>query len=235
MKMKNKTYKILLAFSIVLNLILGVILFCKIGGNDHNDKIANTSDTFDMATLQSKAEIFARNSICETLFYPQSYDPVKTTIDSVFYNYLTDSECVQAAEELIDLRGKYSSALSRYNDAIDHIKFHGMTDLGTFHWGKDRDAAKVEMKELQEKIDRRQAIIKSRDTSMDGEFIGWQIIHRYRASNNNGVVSFGDVLFVMDRNMEKCYFRYSLEDKDSKSLTKIKETIQKELGIFSDL
>lgn len=233
--MKRNIYKILFALSVLLNLSLGVILLWNVVSNNTSEEKETTLDIFDMVTLQSKAEVFARNTICETLYYPRSYDPVNTTVDSVFYNYLTDSECVQAAEELIDLRGKYSSALSRYNDAVNHIKFHGMTDLGTFHWGKDRDAAKVEMKELQEKIDRRKSIIKNRNTSNDGNFIGWQVAHRYRASNSDGVVSFGDVLFVMDKTMENCYFKYQLEDNNSKSLRHIRETIEKELGIFTDL
>jgi len=230
--MKASTIKILLVLSVILNIVLGVILL--LNASSINDK-TTAEDVVDMATLQSRAESFVRNTICETLYYPQSYDPVKTTIDSVFYNYLTDSECVQAAEELIDLRSQYSNALYSYNDAVDHIKFHGMTDLGTFHWGKDRDAAKSKMKALQEKIDRCQLIIKNRDTSKDGNFIGWQIIHRYRASNSEGVVSFGDVLFVMNKDMTKYYFRYSLEENDSKNLKNIKETIEKELGTYNDL
>ena len=67
----------------------------------------------------------------------------------------------------------------------------------------------------------------------DGEFIGWQIIHRYRASNNAGVVSFGNVLFVLDSTMTQCYYRFSL-DEDEKNLKSIRETIENELGISSN-
>lgn len=88
---------------------------------------------------------------CDDLFYPNSYDPVKTSVDSVFYGPLTDTQCVNAAVELIDLRSQYSNAEYSYNEAVDQINFFGRTDLGPNHWGKDRDNAKAKIRELQEK------------------------------------------------------------------------------------
>ncbi len=67
---------------------------------------------------------------CDDLFYPNSYDPVKTSVDSVFYGPLTDTQCVNAAVELIDLRSQYSNAEYSYNEALDQINFFGRTDLG---------------------------------------------------------------------------------------------------------
>lgn len=90
------------------------------------------------------------------------------------------------------------------------------------------------MKDLKPKIEKREAIIKNRDSSMDGKFIGWQVIHRYRASNSNGVVSFGDVLYVLDPEMNQYYFRYSLEENDSKNLKTIKRVIEELLGTYVD-
>ena len=89
------------------------------------------------------------------------------------------------------------------------------------------------MNELQPKIEKQQKIIRNRSTERDGEFIGWQVIHRYRASNSAGVVSFGNVLFILDPTMKQCYFRFSLDD-DEKNLKSIRTTIEKELGISSD-
>lgn len=135
---------------------------------------------------------------------------------------------MQAAEELIDLRSQYSSAQQAYNDAVDHIKFHGMTDLGTFHWGKDRDEAKAKMQNFQEKIEQRQLKIRNRDTSMDGEFIGWQVAHRYRAANSKGEVSFGNVLYILNPDLTESYFRYSLDD-GKNNLESIRKVIETEL------
>lgn len=227
-------YKIGIVSSILLNIILGIILFRKYHKDSPGENVQLEADS--LAIRQRKAEIFVRNTICEWLYYPNTYDPVKTTIDSVFVGPLTDPECVNAAAKLIDLRSQYSSTQSAYNEAIDHIRFFGRTDFGTSHWGKDRDEAKAQMKQLQEKIENMESIIKNRNTSRDGEFIGWQVTHRYRAANQNGNVSFGDYLFILNPEITKCYFIYPLEEGDGnmKSLKSIRAVIEGELGLYKN-
>lgn len=227
--MNVKTTKIILSLSVLLNIILGC-LFCLKSCSNSQSANKNIDRKEDLVILQNKVAGYMRDAICENLYYPNTYDPVKTTIDSVFYGPLTDGECVQAAEELIDLRSQYSSAQHAYNDAIDQIKFFGRTDLGSNHWGKDRDEAKARMQNLQEKIEQRQLKIRNRDTSMDGEFIGWQVAHRYRAANSKGEVSFGNVLYILDPTLSKSYFRYSLESNNKNNLESIREVIESELG-----
>lgn len=228
--MGTKATKILLAFSIILNVLLGILLgirYLPISQSKSNGSAREK----ELASVQGKAEIFVKKAVCDNLFYPNSYDPVKTSVDSVFYGPLTDTECVNAAIELIDLRSQFSSAEYTYNEAVDLIKFHGITDLGTNHWGKDRDNAKAKMREIKEKISRQQSVIKDRDTSRDGKYIGWQVVHRYRASNSEGVVSFGNVLYILNPEMTECYFQYSLDDNERNNLNSIREVIESELGI----
>lgn len=229
--MSIKVTKLGLILSVLLNLILGSLLFIEFCSQTSQSIAKNKDKKNDLETVQQKAIAYMHNAICENLYYPNTYDPVKTIVDSVFYGPLTDIECVQAAEELIDLRSQYFSAQHAYNDAVDHIKFHGITDLGTFHWGKDRDEAKAKMKNLQERIEQRQIKIRNRDSSMDGEFIGWQITHRYRAANSKGEVSFGTVLHILNPDLTESYFRYSLDDDDKNNLKSIREVIENELGI----
>lgn len=85
------------------------------------------------------------------------------------------------------------------------------------------------MKELNMEIEKEKLIIKNRDQSKDGEFIGYQIIHRYRAANSAGEVSFGDVIYVVNPEMTEFYYRFSLENNDSKNLNAIKQVIEHEL------
>lgn len=226
--MNIKVTKAGLILSVLLNLILGSLLFLKSCYDFQSSKSVEKNKKYDLEAIQNKAIAYMHNAICENLYYPNTYDPVKTTVDSVFYGPLTDIECVQAAEELIDLRSQYSSAQNTYNYAIDQIKFHGITDLGTFHWSKDRDEAKSTMKNLQEKIEQRQLIIKNRDFSMDGKFVGWQVVHRYRAADSKGQVSFGNVLYILNPDLTESYFRYSL-DNGRNNLESIKEVIETEL------
>ena len=233
----NKKY---LYFALGLSVVINIIfLFVFLHGNSSSKSESKTTEYkesspfADYNTRQKAAENAVRKYVCENLYYPNSYDPVSTRVDSVFYNYLTDADCLKAAIELIDLRSSYESAKNSYDENVNNIKTFGGS--GVFrHFTVDRDAAAKNMKELLPKIEKRESIIKNRDTSKDGEFIGWQVIHRYRASDSNGVVSFGDVLFIFDPLMYQYYFRFSLEDNDNKNLKAIKTVIEKELGIYVD-
>ena len=226
---------IALAFSILINVaVLCVLLKGNISSTTKEEESPKEVSPFaDYNKRQTAAENAVRRYVCENLYYPNSYDPVSTKVDSVFYNYLTDEDCVKAAFELIDLRKSYESAKDTYDENVNNIKVFGGSGVFRDHT-INRDKAAAEMKDLKPKIEKREAIIKNRDSSMDGKFIGWQVIHRYRASNSNGVVSFGDVLYVLDPEMNQYYFRYSLEENDNKNLKTIKRVIEELLGTYVD-
>lgn len=225
--MKKNLLYIALTVSVVVNIVF-LCIFIHPSFSSREDKEPEFSNK---EMRQSTAEAMAKRLVCENLYYPDSYDPVNTTVDSVFYNYLTDADCLNAAVELIDLRNAYEDAKSSYESNDWTIRFHGNPG-GTFleHERNARAEASAKMKELQPQIERQQEIIRNRSTIRDGEFIGWQVIHRYRASNSKGVVSFGNELFVLDSTMSKCYFRFSL-DEDEKNLKSLKSVIENELGI----
>ena len=233
--MKKNLLYIALAFSMLINVaVLCVLLKGNISSTTKEEESPKEVSPFaDYNKRQTAAENAVRRYVCENLYYPNSYDPVSTKVDSVFYNYLTDEDCVKAAFELIDLRKSYESAKDTYDENVNNIKVFGGSGVFRDHT-INRDKAAAEMKDLKPKIEKREAIIKNRDSSMDGKFIGWQVIHRYRASNSNGVVSFGDVLYVLDPEMNQYYFRYSLEENYNKVLTTIKRVIEELLGTYVD-
>ena len=233
--MKKNLLYIALAFSMLINVaVLCVLLKGNISSTTKEEESPKEVSPFaDYNKRQTAAENAVRRYVCENLYYPNSYDPVSTKVDSVFYNYLTDEDCVKAAFELIDLRKSYEFAKDTYDENVNNIKVFGGSGVFRDHT-INRDKAAAEMKDLKPKIEKREAIIKNRDSSMDGKFIGWQVIHRYRASNSNGVVSFGDVLYVLDPDMNQYYFRYSLEENDNKNLTTIKRVIEELLGTYVD-
>lgn len=227
--MKKSILYIVLAVSIVVN----IVLLCVFLPKSCSNKEDKGPDFSNLEIRQETAETMAKKLVCENLYYPDSYDPVNTTVDSVFYNYLTDADCLNAAIELIDLRKAYEAAKSSYESNDWTIRFHhNMSGPFLEHEREARTEAAAEMKELQPKIEEQQEIIRNRSTARDGEFIGWQVIHRYRASNSAGVVSFGNALFVLDPTMSQCYLRFSL-DEDEKNLKSIRTVIENELGIPS--
>lgn len=201
----------------------------SIGSKDNSDNRKAVLDSIaNPVQRKSIAEKVVRKLVCDYLYYPSSYDPVETKVDSAFYGYLLDYDCINAAVELMDLRESYESAKETYENCDWTIRFHG-NPSGPFleHERKQRAESAKEMKELKEKISNAESIIKNRNTSKDGTFAGWVITHRYRAANSNNEVSFGNVLYVLDQQMtDKYLVRYSLEDSDSKNINAISKVIK---------
>lgn len=229
--MKKKIIYIVLALSVFTNVFVLFNLF--IPSDERPLEEVKTSVLMDNEKRLEMAKSAVRKLVCDDLYYPNSYDPVTTTVDSVFYSYMTDKVCIDAAIKLIDLRNSYSSAKASYEDDDWHIRFFG-NQKGPFleRERNGRAESAKEMKRLSKEIKEEQLRIKNRNLSRDGEFIGWQVVHKYRVSNSNGVVSFGNVLFVLDPQMKQCYYRFSLDDNGDKSIVAIKNVIEQELGII---
>ena len=236
--MKQKLLYIGIAVSILCNIVFMVVFISEkisFGGNEANDNQPIQLDPMaDPVQRKALAEKAVKKLVCDNLYYPNTYDPVKTEVDSAFYGYMLDPDCINAAVELIDLRSKYESAKSTYDEKANDVKVFGGS--GVFrHLRVERDDAAAEMKELKPKIEKYESIIKNRDDSKDGKFVGWVITHRYRAANSNNVVSFGEVLYVLDQQMNENYIvRYSLDEKDKKNLENVRKVIEDLLGISNN-
>ena len=229
--MKKNILYIALAVSVLTNICVLAVVLTKgsFGSSDKEEPKEQVDSLADPNCRLRTAEKVMRKLVCDNLYYPNSYDPVNTQVDSVFYNYLTDKACLKAATDLIEMRASYESAKESYEQNVNDIKVFGGS--GVFRdLTVNRNKAAAEMKELKPKIEKCESIIKNRDTSNDGKFIGWQVIHRYRASNSDGVVSFGDVLYILSPDMTRYLFRFSLDERDKNNLTAIKKALDKELG-----
>lgn len=221
--MKNlKVIYSLLCVSILVNVILACILLF---GNSKDEQIDNSEPKeVSKEQLEQKAKAVVKEYVCSNLFHPDSYDPVETRVDSAFYSCMTDRDCLVAAYELIDLRSKYNSAKASYDEAVNNIRTFGGT--GVFrHFSVERDDAKKTMDETKPKIEERERIIKNRDDSHDGEFVGWFIYNRYRAKSNNGNVSFGEALIVADKDMNSWVLQYVVDKKETGNIDEIKKVM----------
>lgn len=234
--MKKKLIYIAIAVSLLCNVVfIGFFIYDKVKGTSNGSTTENVEDSpfADLQKRQTAAQAAVRKLVCDNLYYPNTYDPISTTVDSAFLCPLTDAECVKAADELIDMEAEYASEKETYEDNAHQFK-----EMGYDNFFRDlrvaRDNAAAKMKELEPKIERRRNIIKNRDASKDGKFIGWQVAHRYRAANSNDIVSISEVLFILDPLMQQYYFQYSLNKDDKKNLEEIKKCIEKNLGTYVD-
>lgn len=122
--MKQKILLLGLGLSVLVNL---VVLYKLLSASDDNfgKKQDEVPSFADYTKRIEHAQVIVSKLVCDNLYYPNSYDPVTTEVDSAFYSYITDADCVDAALKLIDLRNSYESAKSNYEQNDWTIRFHG--------------------------------------------------------------------------------------------------------------
>lgn len=155
----------------------------------------------------------------------ESYEPVKTQIDSAFQSPYIDSEVrvltIKIAQQIKDLtiaKIEYNSALSSmaiwdgpYKLAFERQQIKEATSK--------RDKTKREMDNLQEQI---RSTLKELYTKIDqptdynnNNFIGWIVKQRYKCKTGGGDPTFGDDIFVFDKDIKNCLFYSSKEEYES--------------------
>ena len=154
---------------------------------------------------EEKAEALIAKSTQITLFKPETYEPVVTKLDSAFAPY--DSPL------LFDkVRELYKKSLD-FDECEDKAKFAKssmniwkssyMSEYAKNEYLESKD----EFEEYTEKSDEIQKEMEALEAGikelLDGErqFVGFKAIHRFRAENNIGQVSFGDYLYFLDEEL----------------------------------
>ena len=221
--MNKKLLYGLLTVSIVLNIVVLCILLLN-HSSGGNPEVSNNNGEVKLQ-IEEKAKAKIKDYICSNLYIPDSYDPVETRVDSAFHYYMTDFQCVKAGEELIKDRRDYENAKRNYDEAVNNIRTFGGS--GVFrHYSVERDDCLKTMEEKKANIEKNELIIKNRDTSHDGEFIGWFVYNRYRAKNNNNTVLFGETLLLFDKGLEQWQISYNIEKNKDANFEEVRTVIE---------
>ena len=127
--------------------------------------------------------------------------------------YVPDS--YEAIETIVD-----SAILSAYNDPTILANASEIVEINNntlFH-----------NKQSREKIAKYTDNIKSRLAELkEGEFIGWEIRHRFRAKDNDGRADILDMLFISDKGFTKNLFTASLNREELGSYSEIVDCIDR--------
>ena len=154
---------------------------------------------------EEKAEALIAKSTKTTLFKPETYEPVVTNLDSAFAPYdsplLFDKvhELYKKSLEFDECENKAKFAKSSMNI----WKSSYMSEYAKNEYLESKD----EFEEYTEKSDEIQKEMETLETEikelLDGErqFVGFKAVHRFRAENNIGQVSFGDYLYFLDEGL----------------------------------
>ena len=84
--MKKNIIYIVLTLSVLTNVFVLYYLF--ILSDERPSEEVKSSALIDKEKRLEIAKTAVRKLVCDDLYYPNSYDPVNTTVDSVFYRKL---------------------------------------------------------------------------------------------------------------------------------------------------
>lgn len=147
------------------------------------------------------------------LYNFSSYEPVNTTVDSLFQSPETLSEIVDLAIQMDQPARDMEKCVEQYNKAKGNAALFDLPYRDPYAQHQI-DMAQSEMNGCKEKIEMYRAdiveilkemypLINSLDDS-DGNLQGWLVSQRFKCLTNNGKPTFGDYVFLFDKDAEEC-------------------------------
>ena len=166
-------------------------------------------------TPEDKANDLIKENIAKMLTYPDSYESVETTIDSLFTPMYTVAfyEKAKRAMELID-------RIHNNKTSIDHglltMNLHSgpysnsVYDRTKYKEGKEEyETAK---KYNEKAVPELEALKKEMKAQLekDDEFLGYAIEHKFRCKNEVGNTIMNDLLLIVDKDMNEAILYFNL-------------------------
>lgn len=171
---------------------------------------------------EEKANILIEEDIKKVLYHPETYAPVETQVDSAFTPFddpvfykkavqlcklgMSIDECdrnmKQAKSSMSMWSGPYQSAFGQneYQEAKDEYDEN------------ERNKKSLEIK-AQKLVNELKAML-----DKEQQFIGFKARHRYRANNNAGQTSFGEIGYLFDKNMSGIVASYDMDSEEYKAV-----------------
>ena len=151
----------------------------------------------------------------------ESYEPIKTKVDSAFFSPYIDPEVKDLMYSMVKAMHQLEEAKREYNYALSSIAFWEIPYSSNYSRQQikeaisKRDAAKLNIVNNQANLI---SLIKAlytrikEDETSENIFSGWFVTQRYRYKTEGGSPSFGDDVFVFNKDITECVFYMSFED-----------------------
>ena len=182
---------------------------------------------------QSKAEALIKEEMPKNLIKPDSYDPVRTKVDSAFapadspellkeigetgrmaakvdqclynINMLKKEMSLQKSYMAVHSDNLYSRfSKNEYNEARSNYK-NAEKQLDTY-----RSLLRLMSGQFKGHIDKTERLMNA-----DREFIGYRATHRYRSDDNEGNTTLSEYCILMDKDLSRIIYTVPLEDYES--------------------
>lgn len=189
---------------------------------------------------EERAKKMASNYLKGVLCHFDSYEPITTTVDSLFVSVSTDEEAISLTVDLMKLFLSVSECAEKMREAQQAMNLWCPMPYSSSYSKGEYEQAKQE-KEHQEhllekyrervktqftKIKSRQSYLEAEASSKNGDFTGWRVYHKFKSLNVLGNLNiFGEYIFLCDKEFQNCK-GYEKEEFDaiSKVLKAISES-----------
>lgn len=169
-----------------------------------------------------KVDALIEENIKKVLYHPDAYDPVETQVDSaftpfddpIFYEKATqlgrlgvfigecDEKMKSAKTSMSMWSGPYQSAFGRneYQEAKDEYEENA----------RNKNSAEIKSKKLVEEL----RIMLDKEQN----FIGFKARHRYRAKSRVGLIVFGEIEVLFDKDINNIVALRDMDDDEYKAV-----------------
>lgn len=160
---------------------------------------------------EEKAEKLIKETLKDYLYYPESYEPVSTRVDSMFIDATTIEPIMGISEKIKDL-------IREINKCKQKIIFAETSmDAGAGLFSREyyaRAKKEKEKEKAQSALDKYTKQLSEQIASLKenvgkyhkGEFTGWAVSHRFRSLNGEGSMTIpGEMIFFCDEEFTTCF------------------------------
>lgn len=179
---------------------------------------------------EEKAEKLVRETLKGYLFHPESYEPITTSVDSIFVDVSTIKTILEIRGEIKDLISKMNRYYSKKKSAESSMDiwapdgYSSQYTRGQYARAKkEKEDAESEMEKYRNKLLLQLSSLKENVAKYHkGEFTGWVVNHRFRSLNGAGTMNIpGEMIFFCDKDFTTCDGYESNEIKDFTSIMKV--------------
>lgn len=164
-------------------------------------------------TNEEKAEKLVKETLKSYLYYPDSYEPLSTSVDSMFIDITTIKPIMEISDDIKNLISKIERCEQKIKSAESSMDIWSPTDYSSqFSRGeyarakKEMEESKSDLDKYSNKLSRQIESLKEAVTKYHkGEFTGWAVSHRFRSRNGADSMTVpGEMIFFCDKELTTC-------------------------------
>lgn len=189
---------------------------------------------------EERAKDMAATYLKGVLYHFDSYEPLTTTVDSLFVSVSTDEETIGMTLEFLKMFEAANEYAEKIQDAEMEMEIWSPRGFSSDYGRGKYNQAKNDKEQQEKRLDKLtyklkaqfEAIKKNQASLKTGEFSGWKVYQKFKSLNGPGtLVLFEEYIFLCDKNFENCQ---GYEKNEYEMLSKFMQAIDKSETI-SDL